>query len=321
MILSKTAGAFKTHTQTRAWPYMVIFFGFFIGATGPIFIRLALSEHIHSLVITAYRQIFSVMILTPLVLTRHRHELRLLAPRDLVFAALAGIILATRFYLMFEAFNNTSVLITGVLNGSGPLWVALAEVAFLKATLNRNIWLGLGLTLLGGLVIGLAGFDSGSALGSNPAMGVAFALTSAFLSAFYLNIGRAIRGRMSFWPYLWLVFLFAAITSVLASLAAGLPLTGYSPKGYLWLILLTIMAQLVGHGAINYALGYISATFVSISGQLGNVISVILAFLIFSELPGPFHIIGGIIITAGVIIATLGKSARKQAELTKNPTS
>ncbi len=314
MILSKTAGAFRLQTRTRAWPYVVIFVGFFIGATGPILIRLALSEQIPALVITAYRQIFSIMFLTPLVLTRYRHELRLLAPRDLAFAGLAGILLAIRFYLMFEAFNNTSVLITGVLNGSGPLWVALAEVAFLKAALNRNIWLGLGLTLLGGVVIGLAGFDPGSALGQNPALGVIFALTSAFLSAFYLNIGRAIRGRISFWPYLWLVFLFAAITSVVATLAVGLPLTGYSTQGYIWLILLTITAQLVAHGAINYALGYISATFVSISGQIGNVISVILAFFIFSELPGPLHIIGGVIITIGVIIATLSTPRKAPAE-------
>lgn len=312
MNLTETAGALKAQTQTKAWPYLVIFGGFFIGAGGPILIRLSQSEGIPSLVIVAYRQIISVLFLTPIILNSHRHELRQLAPRDLIWAALAGIVLAVRFFLMFEAFNNTSVLITGVLNGSGPLWVALTEVIFLKAVFNRNIWLGLFLALVGGVLMAFAGFDGGTSAGANPTIGVIFALSGAFLSAFYLNIGRAIRARMSFWPYLWLIFLFAAIVSVIGTLAAGLPLTGYSAKGYLWLVLLTITAQLVAHGAINYALAYVSATFVSISSQVANVFSAVLAFFIFSELPTPLQIIGSIIITAGVIVATVGKPAAKK---------
>ncbi|HLV34469.1 MAG TPA: EamA family transporter, partial [Spirillospora sp.] len=159
MNLTETAGILKAQTQTKAWPYLVIFAGFFIGAGGPILIRLAQSEGIPSLVIVAYRQIISVLFLTPIILSSHRHELRQLAPRDLIWAALAGIVLAVRFFLMFEAFNNTSVLITGVLNGSGPLWVALTEVIFLKAVFNRNIWLGLFLALVGGVLMAFAGFD------------------------------------------------------------------------------------------------------------------------------------------------------------------
>jgi drug/metabolite transporter (DMT)-like permease len=303
-------GSLKAKTQSTTWPYIVILSGYFIGAGGPILIRLAQSEGIPSLVIVAYRQIFSLIFFTPFVLGKHRHELRQITPRDLMFAALAGIVMAARFLLVFEAYNNTSILIVSVISGSSPLWVALAETVFLKAALSRNIWLGLFLALAGGVVIAFAGFDGGTSLGNNAALGVFYALTSTILLAIYLNLGRSIRNRISFWPYIWLIFLFAAITSLLATFAAGMPLTGYSAKGYLWLVALTITAQVIAHGAINYVLAYVSATFVSISSQVSNVVSVLLAYLIFAELPGPLQIVGSVIIIVGVIIATLRPKAK-----------
>lgn len=311
MILSKTTGALKAQTQTKAWPYVIIFVGLLIGAAGPIFIRLAQSEGIPSLVVTAIRQVLAVILLTPFILSNYRHELRHLAARDLLFAALTGVVLALRFVLLFEAFNNTSVLIAGVLNGSGPLWVALTEILFLKTTFDRKFWLGLTLALAGGAIIGFAGFDGGSSLGNNPSLGVLYALGSALLSAFYLNVGRSVRARVSFWPYLWLIFLFAGIASLVAVFAAGQSLTGYSPQGYVWLVILTITAQLVGHGSMNYALAYVAATFVSISAQMGNVISATLAFLFFAELPGPLQFLGSVVIIAGVIFSIVGKSQSK----------
>ena len=295
-------------TQSNTWPYMVVFVGFFIGSSGPILIRLAQSEGMSSLAIVAGRQIISTLFLTPLILHRYRHELHLLSRRDLIFGALAGIVMAVRFVIMFEAFNNTSVLITGVFSGSGPLWVALIEVVVLKATFNQYIWIGVFLAIAGGIIIAIAGFDGGTSLGNSPALGALYALTGAFLSAFYLNFGRAARGHISFWPYLWLVFAFAALTSIIAMIATHTPFTGYSPQAYLWLFILTITAQLIAHGAMNFALGYVSATFVSIAAQLSTVISAIAAFLVFGELPGPIQIIGSAIIILGVSVATIGKS-------------
>lgn len=302
--------ALRARTQSQTWPYVLILSAFFIGAGGPILIRLAQSEGIPSLVIVAYRQIFSLVFFTPIVLSRHRHELRRLKRRDLLFAGLAGIVMAGRFLLLFEAYNNTSILIVSVISGASPLFVALAETVFLKAALSRNVWLGLLMAIAGGMVIAFTGFDGGKSLGNNPTLGVLYAVTGTLLLAIYLNLGRSIRNRISFWPYIWLVFLFAAITSVLATFAAGMPLMGYSAKGYLWLIILTITAQVIAHGAINYVLAYVSATFVSISSQVSNVVSVLLAYIIFAELPGPLQVAGSVIIIAGVIVATLRPKVR-----------
>ena len=298
----------NTQSSILKWAYIAVFAGFFIGSAGPILIRLTQAAGMPSLAIVTGRQIISIVVLTPLILSRYRHELRQLSRRAVIFAALAGIVLAVRFVIMFEAFNNTSVLITGVFNGAGPLWVALIEVVMLKATFNRNIWIGVFLAILGGVVIALAGFDGGTSLGNNPTLGAVYAMTAAFLSAFYLNFGRAARTEISFWPYLWLVFGFATITSIIAMIATNTPMTGYSPDAYVWLFILTVTAQLIAHGAMNFALAFVSATFVSIAAQLTTVISAVAAFLVFGELPGPIQIIGSAIIILGVSVATIGRS-------------
>lgn len=301
--------------QTRsanaaAWPYIIVFFGFIIGAGGPVLIRLAQSEGMSSLAIVAGRQIISLLVLTPLVLSRYRYELRHLSRRNLIFAALAGIVMATRFVIMFEAFNNTSVLIAGVFNGSGPLWVALIEVLVLKAIFSRRMWLGVFLAMIGGVVIALAGFDGGTSLGNNPTLGALYALGAAFLSAFYLNFGRVARGHISFWPYLWLISAFATITSVIAMVVTATPFTGYTPEAYMWLIILTITAQLIAHGATNYALAYVSATFISIAAQSTTILSAIAAYLVFGELPSALQVVGSLIIILGVSVVTLRDSSQ-----------
>ncbi len=297
--------ALRPHSKT--WPFILIFSGFAIGAGGPILIRLTQAAGMPSLAIVAGRLIISMMLLTPLVLRNYWHEVRGLSQRDLLFAAFAGIVMAVRFVFTFEAFNNVSILIAGVLNGSGPLWVALMEILFLKAAFHRNIWLGLFFALLGGGIMALAGFDGGTSLGNNPLLGAGLALVAAFLFGFYLNAGRSVRHRVSFPAYLWLVFSFATITAVILMLVTRTPFTGYSPQAYFWLFLLTIVAQLIAHGAMNYALGFVSATFVSITAQLSSVLSAFGAFLIFSETPTVLQIVGSVIIIVGVSIATASK--------------
>ena len=299
--------------QSKSWPFIIVFSGFAIGAAGPILIRLTQQAGMPSLAIVAGRQIISMLFLTPLVLRNHWHEIRALSRHDFLFAALAGIVMAVRFVIMFEAFNNVSILIAGVLNGSGPLWVALMEIVFLKAVFHRNIWLGLFCALAGGIIMAVAGFDGGTSLGNNPLLGTGLALLAAFLSAIYLNVGRSVRHRVSFMAYLWLIFSFATVTAVALMLITNTPFTGYVPEAYGWLVLLTITAQLIAHGAMNYALGFVSATFVSITAQVSSVLSAIGAFLVFGETPTILQVVGSLIIIVGVSIATASKVSESRS--------
>jgi drug/metabolite transporter (DMT)-like permease len=79
---------------------------------------------------------------------------------------------------------------------------------------------------------------------------------------------------------------------------------GFSPSTYLWLILLALVPQLLGHSTFNWALGYLSAAFVSIS-LLGEPIgSTILAYILLQETPAKLKIFGAVLILVGIILAS-----------------
>jgi drug/metabolite transporter (DMT)-like permease len=99
----------------------------------------------------------------------------------------------------------------------------------------------------------------------------------------------------------------AAVILVIIVLISGNSLIGYPREAYLWFLLLAIIPQLMGHSTFNWALGYLSAAYVSIS-MLGEPIgSTILAYIVLDETPTLFMIFGAILIMAGIYLASLGE--------------
>jgi len=297
---------------TTPWyPYIILGIGTLAGATGPIFIRLAQAEGVPSPVVTAFRFIIASLVLTPLILQNHTGEIRQLSRRDLFITFVAGATMSLQLTSNFESFRHTSVLVAGVLIGSMPLWTALIERFVQKVFLGRAVWLGLFLALGGGILIAGSGRSTVIRIIENPLLGGALALLGAFLGALYLIMGRSVRHRVSFLPFVWLVFISAAIAASATVVIGDLPFTGYNAEGYFWVLMATLFPQLIAHGAFNYALGFLPATMVGMSTQMVTAFSAIAAFLVFQELPAPLQIGGSIVIAAGVILAMIGQAHSK----------
>jgi drug/metabolite transporter (DMT)-like permease len=96
----------------------------------------------------------------------------------------------------------------------------------------------------------------------------------------YLMIGRRLRAGMSLIPYIFIVYGSAAISLLVAMLVAGQRPGGYSPVVYIWILLLALLPQLIGHSAYNWALRYLPAAMVSITTLAEPVASAILAYVI-----------------------------------------
>ncbi len=92
-------------------------------------------------------------------------------------------------------------------------------------------------------------------------------------------------------------------------LAAGaaLPFGGYAAVTYLMFLLLAVGPQLIGHSSINWALGHLSAPFVSVAILGEPVGATVLAFLLLGEAPAPATLAGGALILAGVYLASRGE--------------
>lgn len=294
--------------------YVVLFAGTAAVSASPILIRFAQFEALPTLLIAAGRLVLSALMLTPLALRSHRSELAALSRRDLLLAGASGLLLAFHFITWIASLGFTSILVSTVLVTTSPLWVALFEVIFLRARLQQWVIIGLVIALAGGLLIGLAGGD-GVKAGSAPLLGGGLALAGAVAFAIYLVIGRQLRGKLSLTPYIWLVYGFGAVLLLLVILVQRAPLTGYSPNAYLLIVLIAIIPQMIGHSAFNYALRYVSATYVGIASQVEPIGSAFAAYLIFAETPLPLQIVGSITLLAGVVVATLGQETPVEAAL------
>lgn len=291
-------------------------------STASLFIRFAQREA-PSLVIAALRLSMASLALAPIALSRHRDELRMLTRVELLLGLLSGFFLAIHFATWISSLEYTSVASSVVLVSTGPLWVALLSPIFLKEALTKPVLVGMVLALLGGTVIGLSdsctfGWSRYALGATRPSitcpplaefvrgrafLGNLLALIGAWAVAGYLMLGRRLRGGMSLVPYIFVVYGFAAIVLVGIMSAAGQSPSGFSPRVYIWILLLALVPQLIGHSTYNWALRYLPAALVSITTLAEPIGSAILAYFILGETPTPLTILGGTLILAGIYVS------------------
>lgn len=253
-----TAVSLRNTVRTTIFPWrfhLLLLLGAFTGGWASILGRMAQGEGIPTVYIIAFRQLLSALILTPFVLHYYQNELRGLGRRDILFAAIAGFWFSVHLLAGFEGLKHTSVLVNMVLGGTTPLWIALIEVSLLKHRLNKWVWIGLIFTLGGSIIIAIGGGSSG--LGANPNLGILLSIGAALTGSLYAIMGRQSRKRLSFLPYIWMMFSFATATALIVVFATGTPITGYSAAGYIDLILLALLPQLVGHIIFNFVLRHL----------------------------------------------------------------
>jgi drug/metabolite transporter (DMT)-like permease len=196
-----------------------------------------------------------------------------------------------------------------------PIWVTLFGVIFFNEKVDKVILIGVFLTLLGGIIIALSESCSTSFLhpacnfemtqiAGNRMLGNTLALLGALTAAGYFMIGKIVRKKVSLVPYVFIVYATSAFILCLLLIFTQSEIHPYHPLTYLWLILLAIFPQLIGHSLFNWSLKYISATYVAIATMGEPVGSTILAIIIFREIPTPLKVVGAIIILVGIYIVS-----------------
>lgn len=283
-------------------PYLILFAGVLIASTSSIMVRFAQGAGMPSLSIAAGRLALAALILTPLAWARVGPELRALTRRDLLLGLGAGAFLAVHFASWISSLAYTSVASSAALVSTSPLWVGLASLLIFRERLGWPTLAGIGATLAGTILIGLA--DSAGSTQPDPTLGNLLALLGAATMTGYLLIGRDLRRRLSILAYIYLVYGAAALVLVAWALVAGQPFFGFPPYVYLLLLGLAIGPQLLGHTAFNYALGALSATFVAVA-ILGEPIgSALLALLFFGERFAPLQLAGFVLLLSGILLAS-----------------
>jgi drug/metabolite transporter (DMT)-like permease len=159
---------------------------------------------------------------------------------------------------------------------------------------------GIVLAAAGSIIISWGDFGQGQ----DQLIGDLLALTGAIMVAAYLMIGRRVRGNLSLATYIAVVYGVAMVTLLVLVGVTGQPMLSFGPEAYVWLLALGLIPQLVGHSTLNWALRYLSATFVAIITLSEPIGSGILAFFILGEAVTLSTAIGGAIVLIGIYIAS-----------------
>jgi drug/metabolite transporter (DMT)-like permease len=252
------------------------------------------------LTVAAWRLTLATLILTPVVMVRARRELTSLTAGQWRRALLSGLLLAIHFLSWITSLSMTSVAASVVLMTTHPIFAALGSYLLLDEPLERRMIIALIVAVLGSGIIALG--DLGE--GSHQVLGDLLALVGGISAAGYFVIGRRLRARLSLLGYVYPVYGTAAVVLLGALLISGLPRLPQQPEAWLWLGLMALGPQVLGHSSLNWALRYLSATFVTLA-TLGEPIgSTLLAWWLLGERPTTWAVVGGLLILGGIVVAS-----------------
>jgi drug/metabolite transporter (DMT)-like permease len=296
-------------------PLIAILVGILAASTASLFIRFA-QDFSPSIVVATYRLGIATLLISPFALTKKRAELGSITKREILLALISGMFLAVHFATWIKSLEYTTVASSVVLVSTVPLWVVLFSPIFLKEPITKPVLSGILLAFVGVIIIAvsdLCTIENGglvcppynSFFRGEAFLGDLLALAGAVAAAMYVIIGRSLRQRVSLLSYVFVVYGMASVVLIALALLSNNPIFGYPKMAYVWFILLALIPQLLGHSSYNYALGYLSAAFVSIM-LLGEPIgSTILAYIFLGEVPSILKIFGAILILAGIYIASI----------------
>jgi len=268
-------------------------------STASIFIKLCDAP---VLIIAAYRMMLASLMLTPFAC--YQKTWRGWGKDDLGWFFLSGLLLSLHFAFWIASLKVTSVASSVVLVTTHPIFVGIGGWLFLKERLGLNLIFGIALSVLGS---GLISYGDMS-LSKEALMGDGLALLGAIAASGYLLVGRKMRKGQVLLSYIFPVYSTAGLLLILFALIFQESFWGYSSPTILYLVLLALVPQLIGHTTFNWALKYLPASVIAIATLGEPMGSTLLAYLILGEGLTIWKVIGGMSIFAGILIALRKKA-------------
>ncbi len=287
--------------------YPILALGLLSFAISPILVRLV-GDEAPGLAIAVWRTGIAVGLLAPAALrpiARLRYGLR-----ELMLILLAGVFLGLHFVVWILSLFYTSVASASVLVCLSPVFLAALGFALLKERLSMPVVLAIGMAVLGAMLMSWGDHVQAFA-GRKPLLGNMLALSGALLVSLYLLIGRVVRQQTAWLPYVFLLYLAAALTALILALLLKTPLTGYSLRFYGLCALMALGPQILGHGAFNYSVKYLPAAWLGLLSLLEPVGASILAYVLFHEMPSPFSLLGMMLVLGAVGFAVRYEHLRR----------
>jgi len=254
--------------------------------------------------IAFWRNCIAAGVLSPVALLRQRAELRELfttGRRTLGLALAAGAFLAAHFAMWLPSLRMTSIASSTALCTTTPLWTTvILRLGGQRAP--RTVWIGTALAFAGVLL--LTGVDF--SLSPRNLAGDGLALGAGLAASVYFLLGSRVRRTVSTTAYTFVCYTTTAVLLLVACLASGTALTGFSGTAWLQIGLLTGCAQFLGHSLSNRVVRTIGPSMVSTAILLETPGAALIAAVWLGQLP-PVAVYPAVaVILAGLVVVVRG---------------
>ncbi|MFI5272607.1 MAG: DMT family transporter [Ktedonobacterales bacterium] len=291
-----TAVARPAVPVSRARLYLALAFGVMCIGLSAIFTKWT---QLPGSVSAYYRVAIAELALLPLfVVSARRGQVRL-DRRAWLIALAAGVFFALDLGLWNTSLGFASAANATLLGNDAPLVVGLIAFFIFRERLGVAYWLGLSVALVGmGIIVGQDALGGAHGLG----LGDALALLGGCAYALYMVTTQRVRAHMNTVASLWIPGLAGGALLLAFNLISGQALWGFSGRTWLTLLGLALISQVAGWLAINWALGHLSASVVSVTLLAQPVLTALFAVPLLGEGLSGRQILGGLVALAGIYL-------------------
>lgn len=211
----------------------------------------------------------------------------------------AGFFLALHFGFWITSLESTSVASSLVLVTMNPIVVAIGSTFILKDPPSRPLIIGTVISLIGCavLVVGEGFAFSGSLKGNFLALGGAVAMSC------YMMIGRTAASDGNLLRYVTWVYTIAGVLLTAAVLVTTGPDISFPLRSWVFLFLIALVPQIVGHSLINWSLKYLHTSYLAAAILVEPLAGTLIAYYALGEGFTLYSLSGGILILSGVGLA------------------
>ncbi|QUY40565.1 DMT family transporter [Acaryochloris marina] len=209
----------------------------------------------------------------------------------------AGCFFAADLAVWHWSIQFTSVANATLLANFAPIFVVLAGWLLFGQTVSRWFVAALALVLSGATLLVSASIDTQHLFGD--ALGL---LTAIFYAGYILSVARL---RLYFSTAI-IAFASSTVGATILFFVAWLSGESFLPVttiGWLSLVGLACISQVIGQSLIMFALAHLPSAFASVSLLLQPVTAAILAWRLFGEALTLQQGLGGVIVLAGIVLA------------------
>ncbi|NEQ36160.1 MAG: DMT family transporter [Okeania sp. SIO3I5] len=215
----------------------------------------------------------------------------------------AGISFAGNQLLLAWSLSQMTVANTTILTNMTPIWTVLLGWLIWNQTFDKVFLIGMAVAVVGACMIGLQDWQ----LATGNLQGDGVAIMAALFNSTYLLPVESLRSQLSSIAILSWTCVISTLFILPIALMTETQVFPHTWSGWLFVILLGLICQLLAVGLVTYCLKKISSGLIAVSKLLIPIINAFLAWLFFSEILSFWNYVAFTVVILGLYISKYSK--------------